>query len=75
MYGHLVTSTLGGNFGTNKYSHTVLIGVVETVFTTGYRILRDWIVYDEAWDGTVEELVLNPSSGDQRDIFEDCESK
>lgn len=37
--------------------------------------MGDWVVYDEAWDQTVEELVSNSSSGDESDIFEDCESK
>ena len=37
--------------------------------------MGNWIVYDEAWNDTVEGLVSNPSSRDESAIFEDFESK
>lgn len=40
---------------------------------TGYRIMGDGIVYDKVWDETAEEIVSYSSSGDDSDIFEDCE--
>ena len=35
--------------------------------------MGDGMVYDEVWDETTEELVSNPSSGDESGNFEDCE--
>lgn len=32
--------------------------------------MGDWIVSDEVWNENVEELVSNPSSGDESNIFE-----
>lgn len=31
------------------------------------------MVYGEAWDETVQNLVSTPSSEDKSDTFEDCE--
>lgn len=50
--------------GTNQSSHTVVIGVAETVSTTGDSLKGDWILFDVAWDEIVEELVSIPSSRD-----------
>lgn len=41
----------------------------ESILPTGYKIMGDGIVYNEVWDETAEVL----TSGDDRDIFEDCE--
>ena len=41
--------------------------------STGYKIMGDGIVYDEVWDETAEELVSYSNSGDESDIFGDCE--
>lgn len=32
------------------------------LLSTGYRMMGDWIVYDVAWDETVEELVSNSTN-------------
>ena len=46
----------------------------KTVLLTGYRIIGDGIVvYVEAWDEIAEELISNPSGGDESDIFQACE--
>lgn len=34
--------------------------------------MGDGIVYNEVWDKTAEQLVPNPSCGDESDVFEDC---
>lgn len=37
------------------------------------RMMGDSTVYDEAWDETADKLVFTPTSGDENDIFVDCE--
>lgn len=40
-----------------------------------HKELWEMRLYGEVWDKTAEEHVSNPSSGDESDIFEDCEFK
>ena len=32
-----------------------------------------WQLYDDAWEKAVELFTYDPSSGDDSDIFEDCQ--
>lgn len=53
-----------------SYLHYLVVTEVdESILPTGYKIMGDGIVYDEVWDETAEVL----TSGDDSDIFEDCE--
>ncbi len=58
-----ISLTHSGGITTRHWS-IIVIGVAETVSTRGDSLRGDWILFDVAWDETVEELVSIPSSRD-----------